>query len=405
MRRVVIINQACGNRGDEAAHRAFVKALLEDGRFEVTTLTVGVAEGALSSMRVPGAGYVNLSPGRLYYKLTAGALKKRLGFLWRLSGTARRIAREMKGADAVVCAPGGMDLGGFRNWHHLFLVRLALLTAPEVAYFGRSIGPFGHDRFAAMSIGALRRCGFVSLRDARSWDVGDASGLQAHKMLDVVFAARRPSVSDIAPGSGLPEGIGRAEYCVLVPNSLQWHPAFSGLGADCVKSFFISMIHGIAERFPGLKIILLPQLFGERGVNQGDADFFKELAAASGQGDGSGGIVHALPGSIDSDMQRAIVSGARFLAGARYHSAVFAASAGTPLLSLTYEDKMKGLVERLPLPSVAEYDLRCGLDASAALSRLDGMSLSRYETSPELEAVRDLTGKCLAECLEWLAEG
>ena len=80
MRRIVIINQACGNRGDEAAHMAFVRGILSDGRFEVSVVTIGVMEQALSSMKVAGAEYVNIRPGRLYYKLTAGALKKGLGF-------------------------------------------------------------------------------------------------------------------------------------------------------------------------------------------------------------------------------------------------------------------------------------------------------------------------------------
>lgn len=407
MRRIVIINQACGNRGDEAAHKAFVKALLLDGRFEVTTVTIGVADGALSCMKVSGAGYVNLLPGKLYYKLTAGALKKHLGFLWVLSGTARRLAREMKSADAVVCAPGGMDLGGFRSWHHLFLMRLALRFAPKVAYFGRSIGPFKDDRFAALSADTLRRCSFVSLRDARSWAIGDSLGLNWRRMLDVVFAdAIATPKKD-------------ATYCVVVPNSLRWHPSFRSGTAD-VESFFVDILRGIAARFPGMKIVLLPQLFGEPDVNQGDVEFFHQLADASGLrvigsdslsigkacGDGShatGGVC-VLPDTLDSDAQQSIVAGASFVVGARYHSIVFAASAGVPFLSLTYEDKMKGLVEMLPLPSVAEYDLRGGLDAGAVLKRLDGMSLSRYCDSPELTEVRALTHKCLTDLLKWLAD-
>ena len=412
MRRIVIINQACGNRGDEAAHKAFVKALLLDGRFEVTTVTIGVADGALSCMKVPGAGYVNLLPGKFYYKLTAGALEKRLGFLWVLSGTARSLANEMKFADVVVCAPGGMDLGGFRSWHHLFLMRLALRFAPKVAYFGRSIGPFKDDRFAALSADTLRRCSFVSLRDARSWAIGDSLGLNWRGMLDVVFA----------DASATPTG--DATYCVVVPNSLRWHPSFRSGTAD-VESFFVDILRGIAARFPGMKIVLLPQLFGEPGVNQGDAEFFRRLADASGLcaidkdflysnvacdgtvcGDGSyaAGGVCVLPDTLDSDAQRSIVAGASFVVGARYHSIVFAASAGVPFLSLTYEDKMKGLVEMLPLPSVAEYDLRGGLDAGAVLKRLGGMALSRYPDSPELTGVRALTLKCLVDLKKWLAD-
>lgn len=397
MRRIVIINQACGNRGDEAAHKAFVRGILSDGRFEVSVVTIGVMEQALSSMKVAGAEYVNIRPGRLYYKLTAGALKKGLGFLWVLSGTARRVVREIRKADVLVCAPGGMDLGGFRNWHHLFLMRKALRFSRKVAYFGRSIGPFNDDRFSSLSIAVLRRCGYVSLRDARSWALGDRLGLEWHKMLDIVFADEQPAVhaESVAGTSG---------YCVLVPNSLEWHPAFRYLtetsGADCVEAFFVSVIQGISKRFPDIRIVLLPQLFGEPGINQGDVNFFHRLADASGMQ----GNLCVLPDTLDSDTQRSIVAGAEFLIGARYHSIVFAASAGVPFLSLTYEDKMKGLVENFRLPSVAEYDLRGGLDPASALDRLEGMSLSRYGDSPRLAAARSITSECFREFREWMAQ-
>lgn len=397
MRRIVIINQACGNRGDEAAHKAFVKGILGDGRFAVSVVTIGVAEQALSSMKVPGAEYVNISPGRFYYKWTAGALKKGLGFLWVLSGTAHRVAREMKKADVLVCAPGGMDLGGFRNWHHLFLMRMALRFAPKVAYFGRSIGPFVDDRFSSLSSAVLYCCGFISLRDTKSWALGDRLGLEWHKMLDIVFADGK------LPVSGKPFA-GDAGYCVLVPNSLRWHPAFRQLteasGSGSVESFFVSVIQGISKRFPDIRIVMLPQLFGAPGLNQGDVEFFHRIADAAGME----GKLCVLPDTLDSDTQRSVVAGAEFLVGARYHSIVFAASAGVPFLSLTYEDKMKGLVENFRLPSVAEYDLRGGLNSTAVMDLLDGMSLSRYGDSPQLAAARSLTCKCFDEFKEWMAE-
>ena len=50
-----------------------------------------------------------------------------------------------------------------------------------------------------------------------------------------------------------------------------------------------------------------------------------------------------------SDVQQKIIAGAHLVVGERYHSIVFAINNRTPFVSLSYEHKMTGLLEKLGL--------------------------------------------------------
>lgn len=47
-----------------------------------------------------------------------------------------------KESDVVLCAPGGICMGGFQNWWHLFMLQLAKYIGKPLVYYGRSFGPF-----------------------------------------------------------------------------------------------------------------------------------------------------------------------------------------------------------------------------------------------------------------------
>ena len=54
----------------------------------------------------------------------------------------RKIFNKIKNADIVICAPGGICMGGFHNWNHLFFLGLAFYAKKEIIYYSISIGPF-----------------------------------------------------------------------------------------------------------------------------------------------------------------------------------------------------------------------------------------------------------------------
>ena len=60
--KVAVLNQPLGNRGDEAAHKAFMRSLtksLPDWEFDV--IFFNEHQNLIDAIRIDGAGYLNLN--------------------------------------------------------------------------------------------------------------------------------------------------------------------------------------------------------------------------------------------------------------------------------------------------------------------------------------------------------
>lgn len=93
---------------------------------------------------------------------------------------------------------------------------------------------------------------------------------------------------------------------------------------------------------PELNILMLPQLFCGREYALNDVELFRDLAKAKND---SRIIITA--DCYSSDIQQTLISQAKYVIGARYHSIVFALNQGVPCIALSYEHKMAGLLETL----------------------------------------------------------
>jgi len=345
--KILIINQPVYNRGDEAAHKALVYSLLQ--RFpdcSIEVLFVAFDQAAVDAFDLHDirVSYTNLPARPLYWKASVGSLKRGVGILRYLHPMVWTIQKKMRKADRIISAPGGINLGGFYDWHHLFMLQLALGGKRRVFYYGRSIGPFDNDtllhrRFNALAVKALQRVEFLSLRDPLSAQTASLIGLNYFQTLDPAFL--------VTPLAQLPEELVQklegASYGVVVPNYLIWHQDFSDKvsGMD-VKFFFTNLIRGILNKFPEDKLVLLPQLFCGKTYLTRDADFFTELAKVLDEP-----RVIVLPETYNSDIQQAIIRESRYVVGARYHSIVFAINNDVPFVSMSYEHKMAGMLQSL----------------------------------------------------------
>ena len=141
--KILLINQPLNNRGDEAAHRAFVGALLKAyPAAEVEVLFAGTSEADIDAFKVDDkrVEYKNLVPARLFFKFRCSFLisiksPALLKFVWKFHPTIRAIMRECRKSNVVVCAPGGTCLGWQRNWMHLFFLQAAAFSGKPVAYW------------------------------------------------------------------------------------------------------------------------------------------------------------------------------------------------------------------------------------------------------------------------------
>ena len=266
---ILIINQPLGNRGDQAAYRSLVRGLNKEfGDSQILTLYLNGVDNSIEQYHVenPSNCYLNLATARGH----GAAL--RLGFRFRLTRlflflhpSHRKVANLLRDSDLVICSPGGVCLGPYQNWDHLWLLSVSLLLKKKVVYFGRSFGPFlsensGQRLFKKVALKALRAMDFISIRDKVSQEYADGLKLQYEPTVDTAFL-------DV-PDTDIPTQI-RSElgdkYIIFVPNELSWNPMFIEANFALLEEYYLLILERLL-RFDEHNIIMLPQIMINMGI-------------------------------------------------------------------------------------------------------------------------------------------
>lgn len=346
--KILIVNQPLNNRGDESAHKALIRSLhssmAKDCKIEV--LFIGNDSDSIKQFSVEGENiaYTRFHSLRGFFSYRAIVLRWHLPLIFLfLHPLALRIVVKMMSADIVMCAPGGICMGGFQNWGHVHLLLLAMCLRKPIFYYGRSIGPFpeatsDNRLFRKWSYRLLHYFTYISLRDAKSCDIAKEAGIDYMETTDTAFL---DSPSCVLP-TEVADLIGGGDYMVLVPNSLKWHYAYRDCDQQLIEKFYLLIIQLVEKRFPSLKIVMMPQTFGYG--EESDIHYMQRLRSMS---DSQRIIV--VPDTYSSDVQQKVIAGSQFVIGSRYHSIVFAINQSIPFVSLSYEHKMSGLLNILSL--------------------------------------------------------
>ena len=343
---ILIINQPLNNRGDESAHRGFVRRLRNDFPCaKIQVLFVSNEIDSINQFRVDNSiDYVSVKLMKGYSRLCKNGFRllKSIPLLWYLFPTIRKQLKSYRQADYIICAPGGICMGGFQNWEHLFHIYLAKYFNKPLAYYGRSIGPFptsteSEKKFKKLSMEMLNYFSYLSIRDNVSSDLATELGIKHHKTLDSAFLD--------APKVDIPAEINlkNEKYVVFVPNLLIWHHAYRNrVSKEQVIDFFKRILDCLLEKYPSHNIIMLPQTFNNGTYVGDDILFFKDIKSVYNDE-----RIIVLPDTYSSDIQQTIISQAELMVGARYHSVVFALNNNTPFIALSYEHKIAGLLQVL----------------------------------------------------------
>lgn len=345
---ILIINQPSFNRGDESAHKGLVRTLLKrvpDAKIRVMSAAYNaesVRQYAVEDKRVKYIG----DPAGSYnenYNRSHGINIERLGLLKYRSGI-RACKPSYEWADVVMCAPGGICMGGFQDWNHLMHLKIAKIFKRPLVYYGRSFGPFpmetvGNRVFKKLSLEMLNYFSFLSIRDHKSELLAEELGIPYVSTVDSAFLD--------APQVEVPyeilHSIDGKPYMVFVPNYLLWHYAYKGrISHETVAKFYSRVMDTIWKNNPELNVVMLPQLFCGREYAIRDIEFFRDLAKAKNDR-----RVIVCADCYGSDIQQTVISNAKYVIGARYHSIVFALNQGVPCIALSYEHKISGLLETL----------------------------------------------------------
>lgn len=348
LQNILIINQPLGNRGDESAHRALVHALNKS--FPATKLTLlwmAYKQEAVEEFEVrhPNNRYVNLILPHNYMSVLV-AKKAMMNGVVRMAVNLHPVLRKLKqyyhDADLVLCAPGGICMGGFQDWLHLFYLTMAKIYNKPLAYYSRSFGPFPTETpqnryFKKKSMEMLRYFSFLSIRDKRTMELADRLKITYVSSIDTAFLEQ--------PHVDLPNSLQSISqpYIVFVPNKLTWHYAYKQYDQSQIDRFFLMIISRLQTKFPMHKIVMLPQT---STIDQkGDYYYFLHLRNSCERTQN----IEVVPDIFSSDVQQTIIQGASLVIGARYHSIVFAVNNAVPFIALNYEHKIEGLLDTLGL--------------------------------------------------------
>lgn len=347
---ILIVNQPLRNRGDESAHRALVRKLLQEiPDVHIRVLFYCEEANAIDEFSVLDE--------RVEYISAFGVNERQLKTLYfirkGIENTlfwchpyVNKFLRHYHWSDAVVCAPGGICMGGFMNWWHEEQLLIAMKLGKPIFYYGRSIGPFWDEPeekkiFKQQAIQILNYASYVSLRDATSIKIAKDLGINnVIETTDTAFLDY--------PQVNIPEEIlretGRNEYVVFVPNSLIWHYFYRGKATgEEVVAYWSKVARMIAKHYPNHKIVMLPQT-SLQGKVFDDKYLFQDIQKHCPEID-----IFVSDDIYSSDIQQQIIRGADAVFGARYHTIVFAINNNVPFVSLSYEHKMSGLLEELSL--------------------------------------------------------
>ncbi len=343
--KILIINQPPFNRGDESAHKGLVRAILRQcPNINIKVMysvkyVESIRQYAVKNERVE---YVTEPyPSFRFESFKWQGLFKNRTWLWKYHPTIIQYKAIYEWADIVMCAPGGICMGGFQDWDHLFKLKLAKYFDKPLVYYGRSLGPFpiktvANRRFKELSLEMLHYFSFLSIRDQESENIIKDLGVSFESTVDSAFLD--------SPVVEIPyeikAAIGGKPYMVFVPNYLLWHYAYIGkITHENLLDFYCKILILIKEQKPELSIVMLPQIFCG---HQYDIEFFREIASRLNDN-----RIIVTADCYSSDIQQTIIRDAVFLVGSRYHSIVFALNQATPFIALSYEHKIRGLLTTL----------------------------------------------------------
>lgn len=342
---ILIINQPLNNRGDESAHKGLVRALCKKlPQCKIKVLFIGANDNSVAqfNVNIDNVEYINLKPFKAFNKISILGLKHKAPLLWYLHPTIRKVMDIYKKHDYILCAPGGICMGGFQNWMHLFMLKLAKYLQKPLIYYGRSFGPFptitkDNRIFKKISLEMLNYFCFLSIRDQKTEELAKELNVHYYSTVDSAFL----DSPKVEIPSEIQNKLRNKKYVIFVPNELIWHQTYKNkISKEAVISFYSQLTSIIRRKFPECYIVMLPQTFN---YGKGDdVNFFIELANNI-----KDEYIIVIDDKYSSDVQQAIIAQSNFLIGARYHSVVFAINNNIPFIALSYEHKIAGLLDTL----------------------------------------------------------
>ena len=345
---ILVINCHSDNRGDEAAIHAMVDELNRTfGNIKITL-----------SIRGVGTKYPNM-PSNVTMIHQFNPISKKTNIAHQvalitcgkvvLSKTQKDLVHEIDKADLILHAPGGPSIGDtYYDDEPTYLKIFDLIRAMNKPYmfYAPSMGPFIRKERNKWRKLVLSNSEAVVLRDPIS--VGYVRAFIKDK--NIIQALDSALQNDISINENqkklekyieLDNFIFKYKKCVgITITDLLWHPVYSqqlNLEAHIKDTFqnFVGML--IKQKYG---IVFIPQLYG----NGNDTQLMKSFCVSE--------ACFIIPDDnvkYDAYFQQYLISKLYAVIGMRYHSNIFSAKMGTPFISISYEQKMQGFMNKINL--------------------------------------------------------
>lgn len=352
---ILIIHAHTANRGDEAAVKAMAdELLLEYPKANITISLTGVTKYPNMPDQVRLIDRFPKVRARLEQLEFFAAIPTKGRFVFTKSG--KEFMDAVRKADLVIHAPGGPSIGDiYYKVEILYLWCLDLIRKKGVKYmfYAPSMGPFKLVRRNKLRRKILLGAEKVIVRDPISLqyvrdfvpEVNAVQTLDSALQHDIDMGVNEKKYMGY---TSLKSFVDSHERCIgITITDLLWHPMYKDHKVvKNLPSIFSGLIAEKVEE--GYGIIFIPQLYGAGN----DTNVMTQYMKAQ----------HTFmvdPGSEEYDayFQQYVISKLYAVIGMRYHSNIFSAKMGTPFVSISYEQKMKGFMQ-----SIGRMDYCIGIE-------------------------------------------
>lgn len=323
---IVILNQYCENRGDEAAGEALIEDLL--AIFNVSR--IDVIYNSAFKLNIDNPKVFHRNQDLLLKKIGTKAIGKylilRKTFFKKYActnPTLKEMIRTISSADYVFVTPCGASIGIYKDWPFLIRILFTVFEGKTPIFYLDTIGKSNDVVFDMVAKYALKKS-IVYVRERASFNYLKSIGVDSKVGVDTAFS-RKPIYSKR-----------KSKSIGFITTLLGWHPDFKNTNvSDLITN---EIIPGISEfcLINDLSIDLIPHI-----GNKEELDFLIKIAASFKNNGLSGDAVKICRDIKTASEYDNIISTEEVIIGMRYHSIVLAAKNAVPFLSIAYENKMK----------------------------------------------------------------
>lgn len=343
--KIMIINCHWNNHGDEAAIRSMIDELTiayPDAEFYIQRTQGRFCNFPdMKNVKVlppfPLGGRKHLVLDRISY-ITNGKIN--------CSKSAKAFYKALNESSLVLHAPGGPSIGDlYINQENLKLLRLEMVKKRGIpyAFYAPSMGPFCNKKRNPRRLRILEGASLICLREEISCEYVKEFSRNVRPIVTLDSAFQHEFDSNTCEtlfqdDIKLREFIGNGENIIgITITDLQWNDKYKdgGMTEKKIRETFEEFIKYLLAS--GNKILFIPQLFGDAD----DSEYMRSYVINDS--------CYVLNENYDCYFQQHIIGKLIAVIGMRYHSNIFSAKMGVPFVSVSYEQKMKGFMDKVNL--------------------------------------------------------